>query len=129
MIFKSNSLFRGADNHDQLIQIVKILGTKSLIECMKTYNIPISNFFQKNLGQYPKVPWTSFVTDANKRTIGDDAFDLLEKMLCFDKQKRITAREALLHPYFSHIRDNFEFTDNENVKKNSRGSDNKKHQI
>ena len=67
---------------------------------MKVYNIPISNFFQKNLGQYPKVSWNSYINEANNNTVCENGLDLLEKMLCFDKQKRITAREALLHPYF-----------------------------
>ena len=77
-----------------------MLGTSALIESMSTYNIPISSFFQKNLGQHPKVGWASFVTEANKDTASELAFDLLEKMLCFDKKRRITAKEALLHPYF-----------------------------
>ena len=53
--------------------------------------------------------WASFVTEANKDTASEEAFDLLEKMLCYDKKRRITAKEALLHPYFKEIRDGFQF--------------------
>ena len=34
-----------------------------------------------------------------------DAFDLLKKMLEFNPSKRITAKDALAHPYFAEIRD------------------------
>ena len=33
------------------------------------------------------------------------AVDLLDKMLCFDPTKRITAAQALAHPFFDDVRD------------------------
>jgi len=44
---------------------------------------------------YMKTPWRNLFTAA-----GDDALDLLEKMLTYNPSKRISAKEALLHPYF-----------------------------
>jgi serine/threonine protein kinase len=35
----------------------------------------------------------------------DDAEDLLTRMLTIDPETRITAEEALMHPYFDEIRD------------------------
>lgn len=33
----------------------------------------------------------------------DDALDLLSKLLRFDKEERLTAKEALAHPYFEPV--------------------------
>ena len=76
---------------------------------MRKYDIPLSNYFQMNLGKYPKIPLSKFVNEKNKLKCNDDALDLLEKMLTYDKKNRITAKEALVHPYFAPIRDSFEF--------------------
>ena len=35
-----------------------------------------------------------------KKKVGEEAIDLLKKMLTKDSQDRISAGEALLHPYF-----------------------------
>jgi casein kinase II subunit alpha len=32
-------------------------------------------------------------------------FDLLERMLCYDHQERVTAKQALAHPFFDAVRD------------------------
>lgn len=48
-----------------------------------------------NLPKRPKVPWTKLFPEAEPL-----ALDVLERMLCFDPDKRITAVEALAHPYF-----------------------------
>lgn len=36
------------------------------------------------------------------------AVDLISKMLCYDPRKRITATDALLHPYFNSMRNQIE---------------------
>ena len=36
--------------------------------------------------------------------VDDDALDLLEKMLQYDKNKRIGTKEAMAHKYFDPIR-------------------------
>lgn len=33
--------------------------------------------------------------------MGDDGLDLLEQMLAIDPRRRITARDAMSHPYFA----------------------------
>lgn len=57
----------------------------------------------------PKVEWKTYITPQNKHKCGFDALDLLSKMLVYDKNERLTAQEALSHPYFDPIRRNFEF--------------------
>jgi len=37
--------------------------------------------------------------------ISPEAIDLLEKMLVYDKNKRITCKDAMAHAYFNPIRE------------------------
>ena len=49
---------------------------------------------------YPRKPWTRFITSENQRYISNEAIDLLDKLLRYDHQERLTAREAQGQPYF-----------------------------
>jgi serine/threonine protein kinase len=53
-----------------------------------------------NLCRYPKKPWTRFITSENQRYISNEAIDFLDKLLRYDHQERLTAREAQSQPYF-----------------------------
>lgn len=50
--------------------------------------------------RYAAKPWSKFVNSANQRYISEELFDLLDKVLRYDHQERLTAREAMNHPYF-----------------------------
>jgi serine/threonine protein kinase len=51
-----------------------------------------------------KQPWSNFISEKNKQLAGDDATDLLEKMLQYDKNLRIRPKDAMAHKYFDPIR-------------------------
>ena len=53
-----------------------------------------------SLPHKPKQPWSRLYPGADPR-----ALDLLEKMLTFNPQKRITVEEALAHPYLEQYYD------------------------
>lgn len=40
------------------------------------------------------------MTTENQRFISNEAVDFLDKLLRYDHQERLTAQEAMLHPYF-----------------------------
>jgi serine/threonine protein kinase len=56
------------------------------------------------LPRYPRKDWYRFITTDNKRCVSNEAIDLLDKLLRFDHQERLTAREAQDHPYFGQFR-------------------------
>ena len=52
---------------------------------------------------YQKRPWTRFITSENQRYISNEAIDFLDKLLRYDHQERLTAKEAQAHPYFGML--------------------------
>lgn len=54
--------------------------------------------------RYQRKPWSRFITSENQRYISNDGIDFLDKLLRYDHQERLTAREAQDHPYFGALR-------------------------
>ncbi|KAJ6248508.1 casein kinase ii subunit alpha [Anaeramoeba flamelloides] len=104
MIFNVDIFFRGKNNHDQLVQIVKVLGTDSLDKYLTKYNIKLKPKFKKKIGEHQKKNWSVFVNNSNKKLVNTQALDLLDKMLLYDHVDRITAKEAMGHSYFDILK-------------------------
>jgi len=51
--------------------------------------------------RWPRQPWTRYTTPDTLPFFTPEAIDLLEKLLRYDHQERLTAREAQAHAYFS----------------------------
>ncbi|TNV76964.1 hypothetical protein FGO68_gene874 [Halteria grandinella] len=105
IMFKKDTMFEGADNNDQLIKISKVLGTDDLLEYMRKYNLTLNTYYQSKLDRCPKRSLKTFITSDCKDLVSEEGLDLLEKMLQYDKNLRITAAEALEHPFFAKIRE------------------------
>ncbi|GAA6061198.1 hypothetical protein JCM10212_001519 [Sporobolomyces blumeae] len=107
MIFRVDPMFRGNDNYDQLVKIVKVLGTDGLQAYLDKYDIELEPELattMRNLGRYARKPWTKFVTTENQRYISNEAINLLDQLLQYDHTARPTAVEAMNHPYFEQVR-------------------------
>jgi serine/threonine protein kinase len=90
-LFLRKSLFPGQYEMDQLSKIFEVIGTPSEEEWPEKAALSRSNF-----NQFPTKSWTDLVPEMDPQ-----AQDLVQKMLCFNPSDRITASDALLHPYFS----------------------------
>ncbi|KAL1749165.1 kinase-like domain-containing protein [Schizophyllum fasciatum] len=97
-------LFRGRDNQDQLLHIMRIIGTPSQEQLQKMQK-DSPEIQLKTFPRYPKLPWQQFVSKASP-----EAIDLLERLLKFDPAERITAAEALNHPYFTSVQNPAQFS-------------------
>lgn len=49
---------------------------------------------------FKKRGFEEFVMEHNVHLVDEDTLDLIGKMLCFDPNNRIMAKDALKHPYF-----------------------------
>ncbi|XP_052361018.1 casein kinase II subunit alpha'-like, partial [Oncorhynchus keta] len=88
------------DNYDQLVRIAKVLGTDELFGYLHKYHIELDTRFKDLLGQQTRKRWEQFVQTENQHLVTPEALDLLDKLLRYDHQQRLTAAEAMQHPYF-----------------------------
>ncbi|XP_065516713.1 casein kinase II subunit alpha'-like isoform X3 [Lathamus discolor] len=100
MIFRKEPFFHGQDNYDQLVRIAKVLGTDELYGYLKKYHIELDPHFNDILGQHSRKRWENFIHSENRHLISPEVLDLLDKLLRYDHQQRLTAKEAMDHPYF-----------------------------
>uniref|UniRef100_A0A3B4BSW6 non-specific serine/threonine protein kinase n=1 Tax=Pygocentrus nattereri TaxID=42514 RepID=A0A3B4BSW6_PYGNA len=103
MIFRKEPFFHGHDNYDQLVRIAKVLGTEDLYDYIDKYNIELDPRFNDILGRHSRKRWERFVHSENQHLVSTEALDFLDKLLRYDHQARLTAREAMEHPYFCEL--------------------------
>uniref|UniRef100_A0A8C9XVN9 mitogen-activated protein kinase n=1 Tax=Sander lucioperca TaxID=283035 RepID=A0A8C9XVN9_SANLU len=98
-LLTGKTLFPGTDHINQLQQIMRLTGTPpaSLISRMPSHE---ARNYISSLSHMPKRNFADVFIGANPLAV-----DLLEKMLVLDTDKRITAAEALAHPYFAQYHD------------------------
>ncbi|XP_028849427.1 mitogen-activated protein kinase 14A isoform X1 [Denticeps clupeoides] len=98
-LLTGKTLFPGTDHINQLQQIMRLTGTPpaSLISRMPSHE---ARNYINSLPFMPKRNFADVFIGANPLAV-----DLLEKMLVLDTDKRITAPDALAHPYFSQYHD------------------------
>jgi serine/threonine protein kinase len=104
MIFKKEPFFHGHDNYDQLVRIAKVLGTDELFDYLDKYDLELDPQFDGILSPHTKKPWTKFVNVENQHLVSEEALDFLNRLLRYDHQERLTAQEAMMHPYFAPVR-------------------------
>lgn len=100
MIFRKEPFFHGHDNYDQLVRIAKVLGTEELFEYINKYQIDLDPRFNGILGRHSRKRWERFIHSENQHLVNPEAIDFLDKLLRYDHQDRLTAREAMDHAYF-----------------------------
>lgn len=128
LILRREPLFRGKDNTDQLGKIVAILGRNDLFKYVEKYGLRLTNDLNKVIRKYSirynpsgeRKSWTSLLQSDEKKSLqpglkGDasknvpspsaEALDLLDKLLIYDHEERLTAREAMRHPFFDDVRE------------------------
>uniref|UniRef100_A0A1I8GM39 non-specific serine/threonine protein kinase n=1 Tax=Macrostomum lignano TaxID=282301 RepID=A0A1I8GM39_9PLAT len=103
MIFKKEPFFHGHDNYDQLVRIAKVLGTDELYAYISKYQIDLDRRFNEILARHSRKRWERFVHSENQHLVSAEALDFLDRLLRYDHNDRLTAREAMEHPYFTPI--------------------------
>lgn len=103
MIFRREPFFDGVDNKDQLLRIVKVLGTPEFKIYLGKYNIKLKSDLREIIGNHSRKKWERFINTENEYLINNDALSFLESLLRYDHMERITAKEAMQHRYFYNV--------------------------
>lgn len=105
MVFMKEPFFHGKSNTDQLVQIVRVLGSNNLNKYLDKYNLVLGDEYE-DMGYYNRRPWERFINESNQHLVSNEFLDIIDKLLRYDHQERLTAKEAMQHPYFDPIRAN-----------------------
>lgn len=101
-LFTCAPVFKGKSEGDQLFAIFKVIGSLSAEEVAEyTKRVPFDPALFKEFGHFDRINLRekfSMVKDF------DNFQDLLLKMLQYLPEKRITAVEALNHPFFADLK-------------------------
>jgi len=89
-------LFPGESGIDQLVEIIKVLGTPTRDQ-IRTMN---PNYMEHKFPQIKPHPFSKVFRKAPQ-----EAIDLISELLEYTPTKRKSAIEALIHPFFDELRD------------------------
>eukprot|EP00299_Pterocystis_sp_00344_P012068 c5742_g1_i1.p1 GENE.c5742_g1_i1~~c5742_g1_i1.p1 ORF type:complete len:371 (-),score=42.79 c5742_g1_i1:126-1238(-) len=90
-------LFPGESGVDQLVEIIKVLGTP-LREDIRAMN---QNYTDFTFPQIKPEPWYQVFSPQTP----PEAIDLISKILVYDPERRLKPLEACSHPFFDRLRD------------------------
>ncbi|MFS7942770.1 putative mitogen-activated protein kinase CMGC-MAPK family [Helianthus anomalus] len=99
-ILTRQPLFPGKDDVHQLRLITELIGSPDDASLGFLRSDNARRYVVRQLPQYPKQQFSARFPDKSP-----GALDLLEKMLVFDPNRRITVDEALCHPYLAPLYD------------------------
>jgi serine/threonine protein kinase len=90
-------LFPGESGVDQLVEIIKVLGTptRDQIHSMNP------NYSEFKFPQIKAHPWAKVFRSKTPA----DAIDLISKILVYNPERRLKPLEILLHPFFDELRE------------------------
>ncbi|KAM9377895.1 mitogen-activated protein kinase 12 [Pholidichthys leucotaenia] len=104
-MLQGKPLFKGSDHLDQLTEIMKVTGTPTQEFISKLESEEAKNYI-KSLPKVEKKDLQKLFSMTNP-----NAVSVMERMLLLDPEKRATAAEALMMPYFAEFRDSEEETE------------------
>jgi len=101
-LFLGAPLFQGEQSVDQLVEIIKVLGTPTSDD-LKAMN---PDYQHTKFPVVKPLPWrVVFATVSyENQPISNHAIDLISKFLLFSPKNRINSFEALAHPFFDELR-------------------------
>jgi len=109
LLLRKEPFFRGMDNLEQLGKIIGVLGTSDLLSYMTKYKVQLTPELRKVMAKYivrggKKQSWVSLVQESCPMP-SELGLDLLDQLLVYNPDERLTAKQALEHPFFEPVRE------------------------
>ncbi|KAH3745710.1 Protein kinase [Pelomyxa schiedti] len=92
-LYMLRPLFPGASEPDEIYKICSILGTPTQVTWPE--GLKLAAAMNYKFPQFSGMPLTSLIPSASP-----EAIDLMSQLMKYDPSKRLTASQALSHPYF-----------------------------
>ena len=108
LLFRREPLFRGRDNVDQLSKVIEHLGTKDLLSYISRYKMKVQPEILDMIrehGETERQDWHDLYSCEDIPEPSSISINLLDKLLVYDHEARVTAQEALSHPFFDDVRE------------------------
>lgn len=96
--------FEGHNIDEMIAQIASVCGTSAVLQYVDKYGLTLN---QQALSLFPsnQAPaWQRTICLMKPHKTDEEAISLMKKLLTVDHEERITAKEALKHPFFDPIR-------------------------
>lgn len=101
LVFKKDYFFLGQNNEDQLVKIVNFLGSEDFYCYLEKYEVDIKKGLFPLLKRKKRKSLKKEINSENRHLCSEEIIDLINILLQYDPDKRMTAEEALNHPFFN----------------------------
>ncbi len=97
--------FKSANDDEQLDAIAQHAGSDAIRHYVQRYNVMVTPHIQGIIDKgYPARSIVDYTSDVTRERAGARGLDLIARLLVVDHQQRMTAAEAMDHPYFDEVR-------------------------
>ena len=103
MMFKRIVMECGENDADQLLKVADLVGGQGIIDYAESLHVVLDDETLAQLRKRKGTGWDRHIAKAGKAICTPEAIDLLNKLMAIDHRERITAKEALKHPYFKPL--------------------------
>lgn len=102
-VFLKVRIFDGSNNEQQLSKIALILGGEELLEFIQQQNISLNETSRKEIARFSGTGFQILISHKCRRTATEEAVDLVRNLLVSNPTRRLSAKEALSHAFFSTV--------------------------
>jgi casein kinase II subunit alpha len=105
MMLKKIAIEAGDDDGQQLLKIAELVGGDGILRYAASLHVKLDAKTEAALSRIPGTGWDVYADRVPADVGPAEAFDLLKKMMAIDHRERISAKEAMKHPYFAPLRE------------------------
>jgi casein kinase II subunit alpha len=97
-------VFDGGDNDHQIDAVIDVVGGRPMIAWADKYRVKLAPQLKEKMLATKGIQFESLIPYARRKFRDREALDLVSKSLTIDHKDRISAEQALQHPFFKLVR-------------------------